>query len=33
LTLDSEIKEEKTRLEYVDLRFPNKVFFRLKGKN
>lgn len=30
LILDSNIKEKRPRLEYVDLRFGNKVFFKLK---
>ena len=30
LALNSEIKESRAKLEYVDLRFPDKVFYRYK---
>lgn len=31
LVLDEEIKERRSKLDYVDLRFGNKVFYKFKG--
>jgi len=30
LLLEEKIKDNKTRLEYIDLRFPNKAFYKIK---